>query len=176
MGNIDLNERAIWAPLLEKAWSKIKGSYMSADGGFIQNGMRALVGCPVFTYWTPDESDYTDTTDYQIEYNETWTLLRELDLAGDYLLGAATASSSSKYNSYSVANGHAFSILSVFPLRDTQGEIEYKLYMVRNPWSDTYYNGDFHYVDSKWTDHRKSQIPFDVDPYDSWENGIFFIT
>ena len=35
MGNIDLNERAIWGPLLEKAWSKIKGSYLSSDGGFI---------------------------------------------------------------------------------------------------------------------------------------------
>ena len=112
MGNMDLNERAIWAPLLEKAWAKIKGSYMSADGGFIQNGIRALTGCPVFTYWTSDITDY----------EETWTLLREQDIDGNYLLGAATSSTSgTKYNSFGVANGHAFSILSVFPLRDTTG-------------------------------------------------------
>ena len=29
---------AMWAPILEKAWSKIKGSYENADWGYTING------------------------------------------------------------------------------------------------------------------------------------------
>ena len=47
--------------------------------------------------------------------------------------------------------------------------------MVRNPWSNTYYSGDFRSSDPAWTDHFKSQVPYGVDPSTSWENGIFFI-
>ena len=72
------------------------------------------------------------------------------------MLGAATVGSDDTYNSYGVANGHAFSIISVFELRDVFGAVEYEMYMIRNPWSDTYHSGDFNYIDSKWTDHRIS--------------------
>ena len=45
----------MWAPILEKAWAKIKGSYSnSADPGYVQNGLRAITGIPVFTYATSD--------------------------------------------------------------------------------------------------------------------------
>jgi len=45
----------MWAPILEKAWAKIKGSYSSsADPGYVQNGLRAITGIPVFTYDTSD--------------------------------------------------------------------------------------------------------------------------
>ena len=146
MGNMDLDKRAIWVPLLEKAWSKIKGSYLGSDGGFIQNGIRSLAGCPVFTYFTTDQNE-----------TDTWNMLKAYDEAhGSYLLGAATVGSDTSRNSFGVANGHAFTILSVFSLRDKFGAEEYQLYMIRNPWSNTYYSGDFHYRDSKWTDHRKS--------------------
>ena len=40
----------MWAPLLEKAWAKVKGNYVTADGGFLVSGIRALTGVPVFTY------------------------------------------------------------------------------------------------------------------------------
>ena len=42
---------AMWPPILEKAWAKIKGGYSrSGMGGFSQNGLRALVGSPIFSY------------------------------------------------------------------------------------------------------------------------------
>lgn len=43
-------DRAMWGPILEKAWAKVKGSYETADGGFVQNGLRAMTGVPVFDY------------------------------------------------------------------------------------------------------------------------------
>ena len=46
---IDKNQQ-FWAMMLEKAWAKVKGTYTMADGGFVQNGLRSLVGCPVISY------------------------------------------------------------------------------------------------------------------------------
>ena len=42
----------MWGPILEKAWAKVRGSYTNADGGFTENGLRALTGSPVFIHST----------------------------------------------------------------------------------------------------------------------------
>ena len=39
-----------WAPLLEKAWAKLKGNYAAADGGLVTSGIRSLTGAPVFSW------------------------------------------------------------------------------------------------------------------------------
>jgi len=46
----DATNTAMWAPLLEKAWAKVKGTYVTADGGFLVSGVRALTGVPAFSY------------------------------------------------------------------------------------------------------------------------------
>lgn len=46
----DADFRAMWAPILEKAWAKVKGAYQNADGGMLVNGLRAVTGCPTFYY------------------------------------------------------------------------------------------------------------------------------
>ena len=48
--------KQFWAMLLEKAWAKVKGTYEHADGGFVQNGLRALIGCPVYSYLTSNQN------------------------------------------------------------------------------------------------------------------------
>lgn len=49
-GQISRDGSNIWGAILEKAWAKVKGNYLNAEGGFIANGLRALTGAPVFTY------------------------------------------------------------------------------------------------------------------------------
>eukprot|EP00356_Strombidium_inclinatum_P013993 CAMPEP_0170503266 /NCGR_PEP_ID=MMETSP0208-20121228/44181_1 /TAXON_ID=197538 /ORGANISM="Strombidium inclinatum, Strain S3" /LENGTH=136 /DNA_ID=CAMNT_0010782827 /DNA_START=217 /DNA_END=624 /DNA_ORIENTATION=+ len=61
---------AYWGLVIEKAWAKIKGTYEATEGGYTQNGLRAMVGCPVFSY---SVSDIT-TTDIDL-----WTELLEFD-------------------------------------------------------------------------------------------------
>jgi len=39
---------AMWGPILEKAWSKVKGTYASSIGGYTSAGLKALTGAPVF--------------------------------------------------------------------------------------------------------------------------------
>jgi hypothetical protein len=102
-----------------------------------------LLGCPVFTYFSSEQ-----------EAESTWRYLRALDEAGEFVIGAATTGASdTTWNSYGVANAHAFSVISVFPLLDEFGVEQHRLYMVRNPWSNTYFNGDFRSQDSKWSSH-----------------------
>ena len=37
----------MWAPLLEKAWAKVKGTFSGGAGGFMTTGIRAITGAPV---------------------------------------------------------------------------------------------------------------------------------
>lgn len=59
----------MWGPLFEKAWSKVKGSYAAAAGGFLQTGLSAFTGAPIFSY---DGADMTDTT----KANDVWSILK----------------------------------------------------------------------------------------------------
>jgi hypothetical protein len=38
--------------MFEKAWAKIKGNYAQANGGYVIEGMRGLIGVPSFEYNT----------------------------------------------------------------------------------------------------------------------------
>jgi hypothetical protein len=44
----------LWAPILEKAWSKSVGTYQHANGGFTPNAIKALTGSPTYQYMTAD--------------------------------------------------------------------------------------------------------------------------
>ena len=46
------DNEALWVPILQKAWSKVKGTYVDANLGFTASGFRALTGAPVFDYYT----------------------------------------------------------------------------------------------------------------------------
>ena len=50
----DDTKKIMWGAILEKAWAKIKGNYMAAEGGFTHSGMRSLTGAPVFSYKAKD--------------------------------------------------------------------------------------------------------------------------
>jgi hypothetical protein len=44
----------MWAAIMEKAWAKLKGNYLIAEGGLVENGLHYLVGIPVIRYSTAD--------------------------------------------------------------------------------------------------------------------------
>lgn len=44
------DKNALWGPIMEKAFAKIKGSYAAANGGYTATGIRALTGVPTFDY------------------------------------------------------------------------------------------------------------------------------
>lgn len=114
--------------LLEKAWAKVKGNYEMADGGFVENGLRSLVGSPVFSYSTAGMPD-----------DDTHAVLKAAnDL--NYILGADTrGGSDTTLNECGVVMGHAYSLIAAFELK-TGSTVDHRVYMLRNPWGVTYYN------------------------------------
>ena len=77
------DDNAMWAAIIEKAWAKMKGNYLIAEGGLVENGFHYLVGIPAFRYYT---SDITDTT----AARSMWDTLSAAD-AANYLMGLGTA-------------------------------------------------------------------------------------
>ena len=67
-------------------------------------------------------------------------------------------------------------MISVFNLYDIDGTtVLHKMYMIRNPWGVTYYNGTWKHDDAAWTTAFKAQVPHSVDPTTSHNDGIMFI-
>lgn len=128
------DDRSLWAPIVEKAWAKVAGTYFSADYGLIKNGIRVLTGAPVFGYFlSPRDSVKQRLEDFD-----------EIQKAGQrgYIVGVQTSGGSdSTRNKFGVANGHAFSVLAAFPLLSREGTVEHRLYMIRDPWSMASFNG-----------------------------------
>lgn len=152
------DDGAMWAPILEKAWAKIKGNYAQVNGGFVVSGLRSLIGSPTFTYTVSSAA---------LSAAETFTLLNAAD-AVDYPMGAGTAGGSdTTFNDCNIAYGHAYSILGTFTM-DT-----YDMIMIRNPWGATYYNGNWNKDDTNWTDALAAQVLFGIDPRTSDSDGIF---
>jgi len=136
---------SMWAPILEKAWAKLKGSTeTSGNGGLIQNGLRSVMGVPVFGYQVSDISQTTSA------YNEVFEILTNADLAG-YPMGMGTVGNSDQdTNDCGIARMHAYSMITTFTMRDSSNR-EYKMIMMRNPWGSTGYTGDWSNTDRRWT-------------------------
>ena len=99
----------MWAPILEKAWAKVKGSYEGSGWGYYASGIRSLTGAPNFMY-----TDITDT-------NEYFDLINGADDAG-YLMAIDTEGDGSNSNDSNNICGlmmqHTFSLIASFIMTD----------------------------------------------------------
>jgi len=127
----------MWPQVLEKAWAKVKGSYETSSGGYLATGIRALVGCPVFMY-----DDINNTDDY---YN----LMKEAEDV-DYLVAISTLDEGYFSDQYGLLPGHQYTVLALFTLEETDGT-ENEMILMRNPWKESYYSGEWDHTDSRWT-------------------------
>ena len=67
---------------MEKAWAKVKGNYLIADAGMIENGLYMMVGCPVIRYETSEIYDMEDA-------ETMFDLIKAADSV-NYIMGATT--------------------------------------------------------------------------------------
>lgn len=77
--------------------------------------------------------------------------------------------------------------MRAFELRDEQGRVKHKLYMIRNPWAFSLYRGKWSFADKvRWKKEYVEQIPYDINPFLKYDipslmqsldkDGIFFIS
>lgn len=79
------DKNAMWAAIMEKAWAKVRGNYINANGGFFENAFHVTLGAPVFGYKTS-----AITTDADVETAYQRILAAD---AANYIMGATTAGS-----------------------------------------------------------------------------------
>lgn len=148
----------------------MNGNYDFVNGGFVENGIRTLVGAPVFTY------DATVIVLNQTNAEELWDLCVAADTAG-YVMGSAVyySDTDTSMNSCGIFTGHAYSIISAFSITEANGTIT-KVVMARNPWGVTFYSAEWYANDTRWTDDIvTNQVPHGVDPRTSASVGIFIM-
>ena len=132
----------MWVPLMEKAWAKVRGSYESANGGFNEEAIRVIVGCPVVSY-------STYTIDSQAQAHKLWEIIKTADVLGYIMAAGSTVTNQSKIkNECGIDQSHAYSILSAFQI-DFGGETTFMLLM-RNPWDLTTYTSEWNPTDPRW--------------------------
>mmetsp|Transcript_19106 Transcript_19106/g.29295 ORF Transcript_19106/g.29295 Transcript_19106/m.29295 type:complete len:120 (-) Transcript_19106:503-862(-) len=74
----------IWAMILEKAYAKVHGSYYLLNGGFVNEALQDLTGCPTSCYNLKD-----DYVQHFIANGQFWELLKFFMNEG-YLLSFST--------------------------------------------------------------------------------------
>lgn len=135
----------LWVLLLEKAYAKLHGSYMLLRGGWANEGMMDLTGCPTAVYDFEDES-----TQKLIKDDKLWDILKTLDEEGA-LISASTAGvdrwteGGGPSKKGGLVPGHAYTIIQV---KQVYGN---RLLNIRNPWGNFEWDGDWSDNSALWT-------------------------
>lgn len=133
----------MWASFLEKAWAKVNGNFEIVEGGWGHEVMRFITGAPTQSYY----KGYNWAT-----ADEAWNILSQAD-GSNYVIMAGTPGTS---DTHTVGNGlaasHAYTVLSVHRLLNTDGSLKARLLKMRNPWgNDGQYAGAWNDNDAAWT-------------------------
>ena len=104
------DDLAIWGPVLEKAWAKVRGNFINVDGGVVKNGLRLLTGVPVFTYATNAITTQTALT-------EAFDRIKQADEA-NWIMAATTEGTEGETNACGLVNSHSFTIIHSFTMID----------------------------------------------------------
>lgn len=116
---IDPESGAWWPAILEKAWSKIYGSYKATEGGWWEAAAAAITRAPTVTYFHS-----------KVMNDDLWQVLLTAS-KNQWPMGAST-----QVANFGLAAGHAYSVLEAW-----EDQRRGKLVKVRNPWHTNYYKG-----------------------------------
>ena len=137
------NGNEMWVLLLEKAYAKLHGNYYTLRGGFANEGMIDLTGCPSSNF-TFEKAKVKK----MIEDGTFWNKLKHFDEMG-FLISASTpgedrwTETGGPNKQGGLVPGHAYSVIQVKEYEDN------KLLNIRNPW------GSFEW-DGAWSDNHEN--------------------
>ena len=162
----------LWVLLLEKAFAKIHGCYGLLRGGWANEGMIDLTGCPGTRY------DFSaEDIQEKIHNGDLFALMKEFD-ERQYLLSASTpgedrwsdvggAPVAGEAGCTGLVHGHAYTVLQVKESRTGA-----RLLNLRNPWGNFEWNGDWSDSSPLWTESIKQELNFVPDA----EDGAFWMS
>eukprot|EP01034_Spumella_vulgaris_P026750 gene26750-33376_t len=163
------NGNELWVLLLEKAYSKLCGSYEAIKSGWAYEGMMDLTGAPYKTVRL-DDPDSRSSADRA----ELWRQLLHYD-EEKYIMSASThgedvyteTGTKPGKDGNGLICGHAYTLISALTLRSGV-----KLVRLRNPWGDTEWNG-------AWSDHSslwKPDTEAEVGGHTKEDDGSFWMS
>lgn len=162
---VDEKSKNIWPLILEKAWSKVNGSYANIIKGNIMQAFYFISPSPVLTFhnslFFPDKLDLF----HQI--------LNEADDKNHIICADISEEVSAHLQILTTAMGllrnHAYSVINIIELEMRDGDIE-KLLKIRNPWGSLEWNGDWSDNSQLWNDELKKKAG-----YSESDDGFFFM-
>ena len=139
------NGNELWVLILEKCWAKLHGSYERIEAGFSHNVMTDLTGAPAFDLDMEEEG-----------VDEMWEKLVKGEKKS-YLMAASagtTDSSAEQLEALGLVAQHSYGLLKACEARDANGN-HLRLVLLRNPWGDFEWNGNWGDNSNDWTDDIK---------------------
>lgn len=147
--------KEIWAMLLEKAYAKAFGSYVSIGcGGLCFNALKDLTGAPC-EYLLLDDAE---------EQKKAMNTIVEADRA-NYIITCGSKGQGEAKNPNGIISGHAYTLISTLTLPN--GQVLVKL---RNPWGSGEWKGDYSDDSPLWTPDLKARAG-----WTSEDDGSFFM-
>lgn len=147
----------LWIMLLEKAYSKMHGTYEKTVGGSGYEALIALSGAPTQRF---NHKDYPgslfDVVEPYARVNMAMTAGSNIHPGGEVKMDNG------------IVYGHEYTLLDVLEV-DDNGSTK-RLYKIRNPWGKYEWNGDWSDSSSKWTRNLKSQVGHEVA-----DDGVFYM-
>ena len=156
---------SIWPHLLEKAFAKLKGSYLNMHGGYTYDSLKALTGATVKSFY---HKNY-----YSNQIYELFDLIKS-SIDNGYIICVCSYDQSEINNSLKnlgIISQHAYSVLDALHFYDDSNNPVY-LIKLRNPHGTNEWKGDWSDRSEKWTSKRvKTEAKYNGDEND----GLFLI-
>ena len=155
------NGKELWVILLEKAFAKLYGNYMSLEVGNIRHALIDLTGCPTLTYTTTyNNNNRPVAADTLWENLKYWNQQK-------YLIALSTKEVSSQNAIAGLVKEHAYCLPRV-----VEREPNIKLVKVLNPWGTFEWTGEWSKTSPLWT----KELIEDIKPELDEEDGSFWIS
>jgi hypothetical protein len=158
-GCISQERKELWVMLLEKAWSKLNGSYANAIGGEPYEVFDALTNA------SSESIFFVKMNKKKIE--KLWQSLINGENSGFIMTAGTNKMKNVDYNSLGLEAGHAYTLMSVVEL-----ENGVRLVKLRNPWANLEWSGAWGDGDRvNWT----PEILAKLEHTQNGSDGIFYM-
>ena len=154
------NGNELWVMLLEKAWAKIHGSYERIIGGQAHLTFRDLTGAPSFEFETTDKDAFERIMEGE-----------KRDYAMAAGINPIDAVQAKKISDLGLITEHSYGLISAVKIKDKKGK-NVDLVLLRNPWGNFEWNGDWGDNSDCWTPALKKQLNLSEDP----DDGLFWMS
>lgn len=166
MIGMDLFESGLCFKLIEKAFAKICGGYQNIAGVEVEDVLRALTGGIINVYDIPERLGVNELTVVE----DIWTNMAKALIKG-YVMTAEPRQLLRNTDPKGLTLNHNYTIVKLAKLReDIDKEEETHLLLMRSPFKDDKWSGEWSESSNKWTGQLREMLAHNKRAGDFWMN------